>query len=186
MSKTVKDMIVREYRNRFKDLEGAVAVELRGLDAITTNNLRSHLRRKDVRVTVVKNSLAKRAFGGSALEPLSPALKGPTAVVYGLGPSVVDVAREVVTWAKEHDRKGEQYLFKGAVLEGVYYDGPKGVQKLASMPTRSEAIAQVITLAISPARNLVAAAAGPGRRVAGILKTVRERLEKNEPITATA
>jgi len=186
MSKTIKEMIVREYRTRFEGVEGAVAVELRGLDSTTTNRMRSHLRSKDVRVTVVKNSLAKRAWAGSALEPLSPSLVGATAVVFGRGPSVVDVAREIVGWARAHDKKREKFHFKGAVLEGVYYDGPAGVEKLSRMPTRDEAISQVITIVLSPAKTLVGAAVGPGRRVLGIVKEIESRLEKGETISAKA
>lgn len=186
MSKTVKDMIVNEYRTRFEGVEGAVTVELRGLDSLTTNRMRTHLRTKDVRVTVVKNALARRAFAGSALEPLGPSLKGPTAVVYGRGPSVVDVAREVVAWVKEHDKKREKCHFKGAVLEGVYYDGPAGVEKLSKMPTREEAISQVITIVLSPAKKVVGIAVAPGRNVLGIVKEVQTRLEKGEAIAAKA
>jgi large subunit ribosomal protein L10 len=186
MSKTVKEMIVREYRTRFEGVEGAVAVQLRGLDSITTNRMRSHLRSKDVRVTVVKNSLAKRAFSGGKLEPLSPALSGPTAVIYGRGASVVDVAREVVNWVKENDKKQERCQFKGAVLEGIYYDGPAGVDKLSKMPTRAEAISQVITLVLSPAKTVAGLAVGPGRRVLGIVKEVQTRLEKGQTIAAKA
>jgi len=186
MSKTVKEMIVRDYHARFKGVEGAVAVEVRGLDSISTNHMRSHLRSKKVRVTVVKNSLAKRAFAGGALEALAPSLKGPTAVVYGEGPSVVDVAREIVAWVKQHDKKQEKCHFKGAVLEGVYYDGPAGVDKLSKMPTRDEAIAQVIAIVLGPSKKVVGAAVGPGRRVLGIVKEIESRLEKGQSITATA
>lgn len=186
MSKTIKEMIVKEYRTRFTGVEGAVAVELRGLDSISTNRMRTHLRAKNVRVTVVKNSLAKRAFAGGALEALTPSLAGPTAVIYGQGPSVVDVAREVVKWAKDHDKKREKYHFKGAVLEGVYYDGNAGVEKLSKMPTRQEAIAQVVAIVLSPAKKVIGVAVAPGRRVLGIVKEVQTRLEKGEAITAKA
>jgi len=186
MSKTVKEMIVREYRKRFDGVEGAVAVELRGLDAGSTNRMRSHLRGKDVRVTVVKNSLARRALAGGRLEPLSGVFTGPTAVVYGVGPSVVDVAREVVKWAKDHDKNKEKYIFKGAVLEGVLYEGPAGVDKLSKMPTREEAVAQVIAIALSPAKKVVGIAVAPGRRLLGIVKEIQTRLEKGEAIAARA
>lgn len=186
MSKTIKEMIVREYKHRFDGVEGAVAVELRGLDALSTNRMRSHLRGKNVRVAVVKNSLARRAFAGGRLEPLGPVFTGPTAVVYGVGPSVVDVAREVVKWAKDHDKNKEKYLFKGAVLEGVLYEGPAGVEKLSKMPTREEAVAQVITILLSPARKVIGVAVSPGRKVLGIVKEIQTRLEKGQSIAAKA
>lgn len=186
MSKTVKEMIVREYRKRFDGVEGAVAVELAGLDAIATNRMRSHLRSKSVRVTVVKNSLARRAFAGGGLEALGKVFVGPTAVVYGVGPSVVDVAREIVKWADEHDKKREKYRFKGAVLDGVLYEGPAGVEKLSKMPTREEAVATVIAIALSPAKKVIGAAVSPGRRVLGIVKEIQTRLEKGQTITAVS
>ncbi|MBM4112433.1 MAG: 50S ribosomal protein L10 [Phycisphaerae bacterium] len=186
MSKTIKELIVREYRKRFDGVEGAVAVELRGLDALSTNRMRTHLRGKNVRVTVVKNSLAQRAFKGGRLEPLSDVFKGPTAVVYGVGPSVVDVAREVVKWAKDHDKNKEKYLFKGAVLEGVLYEGAAGVDKLSKMPTREEAVAQVVAIVLAPARKVVGVAVSPGRTLLGIVKEIQTRLEKGEAIAAKA
>ena len=42
MSKPVKNLIASEYESRFKDLTGAVVVEIRGLDAQSTTSMRNH------------------------------------------------------------------------------------------------------------------------------------------------
>jgi ribosomal protein L10 len=102
MSKTIKDMIVREYKKRFTGVEGAVLVELRGMAGIDNTGLRLKMHAKQVRVTVVKNALARKAFEGTALEVLAPGLSGPTAVVYG-GDSVVGIARDLVKMAKDQE-----------------------------------------------------------------------------------
>ena len=70
MSKPVKGMIIDAYKERFAGIEGAVIVDLRGLNAIENNELRNELRTRNVRVTVVKNSLARKAIAGTPLEPV--------------------------------------------------------------------------------------------------------------------
>jgi large subunit ribosomal protein L10 len=72
------------------------------------------LLQKNIRVTVMRNTLAKKAFNGTSLEALEPSLVGPTALAYG-GESVVDVARALVDWAK----KVKNLDLKGAVLDGT-------------------------------------------------------------------
>lgn len=181
MSKAVKQLILSEYKKRFTGVEGAVLVELRGVPGIDNNRMRVDLRKQSVRVTVVTNSLAKRAFEKTPLEALVPGLTGPTAVVYG-GESVVNVARELVRWAKEL----EKLTLKGACIDGEWFGGKEGVERLAKFPTREEAQAKVVTLVLSPARKAVAAIKGPGGRLLGVIKSVQERLEKGEAIAPVA
>ncbi|MBM4106555.1 MAG: 50S ribosomal protein L10 [Phycisphaerae bacterium] len=181
MSKPVKDLVVAEYRRRFGGVEGAVVVQIRGLDALGTAKLRGDLRKKAMRISVVKNTLARKAFEGTALSALHPALAGPSAIVYG-GQSVVDVAREIVDRAK----KVKEIELKAACLDGEFYGGVDGVTKLSTMPTREEALCQVVTLFLSPAKKLVAAALGPGGRVMGVVKEIQTRLERGEAIARTS
>lgn len=181
MSKPVKDMIVAEYKRRFADIEDAVLVNIRGIDANKNNELRLGLLEKEIRVTVISNTLARRAFKDTKLEGLDPALEGPSALVYG-GASVVEVAREVIDLAKEI----EELELKGAVLDGTQFIGANEVKRLGTFPTREEAQAKVVTLILSPARNLVGAVQGPGGRLLGIVKTIEEKLEKGETIEKTA
>jgi large subunit ribosomal protein L10 len=177
MSKPVKQLIVKEYRKRFENIEAAVLVEIRGMDAFATNRMRNEFARKAVRVTVVKNNLARQALKGSSIETLASHFSGPSALVYGPG-SVVDLARDLVKWAKGV----EQFVFKAAVLDGVVYEGVAGITQLSKMPTREEAQARVVTLVLAPGGKVVGAAKGPGARVLGIVKEIQSRLEKGETI----
>ena len=177
MSKPVKEMIVREYKERFEGTDDALVVSLRGIDNAGTGKIRKDLRAKDIRVQVVRNSLAVKAFEGTGLAGLEPVLKGQSAVVYG-AETVVDVAREIVEVVKEFP----DIELKGAVLDGQLFEGDSGVKELSKFPTRDEAIAQVITLVLSPARNLAGQLKGPGGRLAGILKAIEEKLENGESI----
>ncbi|MBL9141401.1 MAG: 50S ribosomal protein L10 [Phycisphaerae bacterium] len=181
MSKPVKELIVKEYRKRFDGIEAAVLVEIRGMDALSTNKMRNEFASRSVRVTVVKNHLARQALKGGAFESLSSHFSGPSALVYGQG-SVIDLARDLVKWAKGN----QNFVFKAAVLDGVVYEGPAGVHQLSKLPTRAEAQSQLVTLVLSPARNLLGAAIAPGANVLGIVKEIQARLEKGETISAKA
>jgi len=181
MSKPVKDLITDSYRQRFEGVEGAVLIDIRGIDANANNRFRDSLREKSIRVTVVKNSLAKRAWSDTTLQPLTDLLDGSSAAVYATDEdtSVVSVARELINWAKEL----KTLEFKGAVLDGIQF-GPDQIKALSEYPTREEAQAQVITLLLSPARNLAGQIAGPGGKLAAIIKAIEEKLEKGEEIKA--
>jgi len=181
MSKSIKEMMVREYRDRFDGLSQALLVDIRGIEANENNSLRLGLHSQDIRITVLRNNLARDAFGGTDLEALIPSIDGPTALCYG-GESVVDVAREIVSWAK----KVEHLDLKGAILDGELFEGEAGVKLLSTFPTREEAQAKVVQLMLSPAGNLVGASLSPGRNIMGIVKEIRERLEDGKTIEQTA
>ncbi|MGI9013764.1 MAG: 50S ribosomal protein L10 [Phycisphaerales bacterium] len=177
MSRPVKEMIVDDYKRRFADVENALVIDVRGIEANENNALRLDLLKKEIRVTVVKNTLARKAFEGGTLESLTPALDGPAAVAYG-AESVVEVARALVDWAK----KVKQLELKGACLDGEFFEGDEGVKRLSTFPTRIEAQAKVVQLLLSPARNLVGCALAPGGNITSILKTIQEKLEGGEVI----
>jgi len=179
MSKPVKDLMTQSYQQYFADLNGAVVVDMRGVHGNATNRMRADLVNKDIKITIVKNSLAKRAFDGSDLEPLSDYLEGPSALVYPVSEqaSVISTARELIEWAKEV----QQLEFRGAVLEGIRF-GPDQIEELSKYPTRDEAQAKVAQLLLSPAQNLASQITGPGQRVAGLVDAIREKLENSEQI----
>ena len=180
MSKTVKNLLTQSYKNRFSDLSQAMVIDVRGIEANDNNALRTGLAQKQIKITVVRNALAKTAFAGTALEPLNDVIDGPSALVYG-GESVVNVARELIDWAK----KLQNLELKGAVLDGIVF-GPDQMDALSKYPTRDETQAQVVQLFLSPAKNLAGAVKGPGSKIASILKTIEEKLEKGEAIARVA
>ena len=174
-------MIVTEYRRRFDDITDALIIDIRGIDANENNKLRVDLFDKDIHITVLKNSLAKTAFKGTNLEVLTTTLTGPTALVFG-GDSVVDVARNLVDWAK----KVKKLDLKAAILDGELFEGADGVKRLSNFPTKEEAQGTVVQLVLSPAGNLAKAATSPGSNLLGIIKEIRTRLEEGNTIEKIA
>ena len=177
MSKLVKGMMIREYQSRLEGVDDALLISIRGISSNTTNEIRSGLLAKDIHVTMIRNALAKKACEGTGLESLGPLLEGSSTLAYG-AESVVDVAREMVELLKSHP----DLELKGAVLDGLLFEGEAGVEALSKYPTREEAIGNVVTLVVSPARKLVGAIKGPGSNLAGIVESIEDKLEKGEAI----
>lgn len=181
MSKPVKNLMIRDYQDRLEGVSDALVISVRGVPGIENNRMRVALAQKNIRVTVVRNNLARHAFKDTPLAALERLFDGPTALAYG-GESVVDVAREIAKFAKDL----ANLELKGAILDGELFEGKAGVERLSRFPTRDEALAQTVTLILSPAQKLVGQVKGPGGRVMGIIKTIEEKLEKGEAVAKTA
>jgi len=173
MSKPVKDLITQEYKNKYGELDNACVVSVIGLDAISTNQLRGELRSKNIRLQVVKNSLFRRAFADTVLEPLSKALDGPCALVSG-GESVIDLAKILVDLQKTYPKLD----LKMGLMDG----DPEliDVKQLAKMKSKDDLMAELAMLISSPARNLAGCLAGPAGRIAGCLKAMVDKEEGSE------
>ena len=185
MSKTIKQIMMRDYKTRMTskaegggtELQDAMLISIRGVKAVDTTKMRQGLAKKNIKVTVLRNSLARKVFEGTPLAPLNELLTGANAIAYG-GNSVVEVAREIVGLIE----KMPLVELRGAVLDGQLFKGKAGVEELSKFPTREEAIGRAVTLIVSPGRKLVAQVKGPGSNIAGIVKAIETKLEKGEAI----
>lgn len=185
MSKYVKDLITKDLGKRFEGLDGVGVINPRGVDATKTNQLRRRLREKGLRMTVVKNSLARRAVEGSKLTGFDKLLDGASAVVYGKDASISAMARLLLDEQKA-DAKIE---LRGIFFDGEVYVGDAGVKTVSTMPTREEAIANIISAILGPGKKLAAALKGPGGTLGGVLKTIETKAKERgdaEPAAAEA
>lgn len=174
MSKPVKDVITHEYHNSYSELESACVVNVIGLDAISTNRLRNDLKSKNIRLQVVRNTLARRALADRPLAPLASAMKGPCALVTG-GDSMIDVAKHLVSLKKTYPKME----LKVGIIDG----DPDliDVEQMAKMKSRVEMLGEVAMLIASPGRRLAGCIASPGGKIAGCVKAVVEKAEKAGP-----
>jgi large subunit ribosomal protein L10 len=182
MSKQVKDLITKELTGKLEDLEGLAVINPRGISAIKNNLMRRRLHEKGLKMTVVRNTLARRAVSGeSKLKGFDGLLAGPSAVIYG-PVSIPTIARVVLDEKKADDT----IELRGVFFDGEMYLGDKGVEQVSKLPTREEAIGSLVSLILSPARNLAGIFKGQGGKIASILKTVEDRAKDKEGGTPAA
>ena len=182
MSKLVKGLITKELSERLKDIDGVGVINPRGINGNKNHGIRRRLHEKGLKMLVVKNTLAKRAVGGSKLEGFDKLLDGPSAVVYGKA-SIAVIARTLLD-EKKNDEKLE---LRGVFFDGEVYVGDKGVESASKLPTREEAIGNLVAAILGPGRKLAAALKGPGGKLGAVLKTIEDKAKEKEgaaPATA--
>jgi len=182
MSKKVKNLIEKELTAKFSPLDGVAVISPKGIDGTKNNLMRRRLGAKGVKITVVKNTLARRAASGTKLKGFDKLLDGPSAVVYGKSASISAIARMLM----EEKKNDETLELRGVFFDGEIYPGEKGVDTVSKLPTREEAIAGIVVSVLGPGRRLLVAVKGPSGKVAGILKSIEEKAKAAAPEAAAS
>ncbi|GAF72939.1 unnamed protein product [marine sediment metagenome] len=173
MSKPVKTLLRKELIRRLAGADSLTVLSLAGVDGVAGNRIRQQLKAKDIRLTVVKNSVARQALKEVDLAVACELIEGPCALVIG-GASPVAVVRQLLELAKE----APTLKVCGALMEGVVF-GPDRVDELGRFPTREEALANLAGMMLAAAGRLAAIALAPGSRVAGAIKAMADKAQEN-------
>lgn len=143
----LKQPIVDEIAALFDGATSAVVVDYRGLTVEQDTALRKQLREAGVSYKVFKNTLIKRAAKDTVFAALEPDLAGPTALAISKSDATAP-ARILAKFAKTADK----LELKAGVVEGTYYDA-KGIQIVATIPSREELLGKLLGSIQSPITN---------------------------------
>ena len=119
MSKYVKELISRDISQRLQGVEDALLVNVVGINANQTVVLRRELRSKDIKLMVVKNSMARHATEGTPLAPAFEGVEGTLALVWG-GEDFITLVKEVSQLDKS--KEYERFEARGGVMDGEELD----------------------------------------------------------------
>ena len=163
-----KKELVAEVTEVAKTALSVVAAEYRGLTVSQMTDLRAKARAQGVYMRVVKNTLARKAFAGTAFEPVGPKLKGPLVLAFSKDDPGA-AARVVKAFAKDHEKLVATLVSLGGdVLSG------KDLEKVASLPTRAQALSQLLGVLKAPIQKLVGTIAAPNQKLVRTLAAVRD------------
>jgi large subunit ribosomal protein L10 len=149
MDRAGKEESLGQIKASFVDVSSVVLVEYAGLTVPTVTAMRDDFRKAGCHYRVLKNSLVKIAVKGSALEPMSKLLKGPTAVIWTTGEPQVP-AKIALKWAKEQPK----LVVKGGFFDGNVLDAA-GVDALGRLPGKPEAQAQLLMTFLAAPQTFV-------------------------------
>ena len=165
LNRSEKEAVISDVTGLAAKAQTLVLAEYRGITVADMTRLRSTARSNGVSLSVLKNTLARRAVAGSAFEVVADQMSGP--LIYGFSVDAVAAAKVVAEFAKTNDK----LVIRAGAYGGKVLD-VNGVKQLASIPSKEVLLAQLLGLMQSPisrtARVLAALAEqrGAGAEVA--------------------
>ncbi|MGD9992333.1 MAG: 50S ribosomal protein L10 [Salinivirgaceae bacterium] len=171
MKREDKAVVINELAQKLKDASHFYLTDISSLNAEDTSNLRRKCFEKDIELLVVKNTLLRKAMEQSERDysEMFEVLKGATSVMF------TEAANVPGKLIKELRKKSDKPVVKAAYVEETVYIGDNMLDTLATIKSKNELIADVISLLQSPAKNVVSALQSGGQTITGVLKTLSEK-----------
>jgi len=143
LNRSEKEAVISEVTSLAAKAQTLVMAEYRGITVADMDQLRITARSNGVTLSVLKNTLVRRAVAGSAFEPATEQMSGP--LIYGFSEDAVAAAKVVAEFAKTNAK----LVIRGGVYGGKVLD-VEGVKQLASIPSKEVLLAQLCGLLMSP------------------------------------
>ena len=171
MNKEEKIKVVEDLKNDLVECKTLYLTDIAGLDSIQTSKLRRECFNSNVKLSVVKNTFLHRAMEESGVDfgELKEHLKGNTSIMfsdYGNAPAKV---------IKKFRKDGDKPILKGAFIDEAIYIGDEQIDFLSTLKSKAEIIGEIISLLQSPAKNVISALKSGGGKIAGLVKTLKEK-----------
>jgi large subunit ribosomal protein L10 len=166
LNRSEKEAVVNDVTGLAAKAQTLVMAEYRGITVADMTKLRIAARSNGVELTVLKNTLARRAVAGSGFAVASDMMTGP--LIYGFSEDAVAAAKVIADFAKGNDK----LIVKGGAYAGKALNAD-GVKSLAAIPSKEVLLSQLLGLMQSPIS-----------RFARVLAAVAE--QRAEPAAAEA
>lgn len=169
-SKAQKQKDLDALTEQFKKAKAAMVVGFQKMTVAKDQELRNQLREAGVSYEVVKNTLARRASEGTALEPAAEHFKGVTAVALSTS-DPVGLSKAISKFSKANP---DIFTFKAGVVEGKVV-ALNEVEAIATLPSKEELIAKIMFLINCQAQRLATVISAVPRNLAVVVKQVSEQ-----------
>ncbi len=143
LNRSEKEAVISEVTTLAAQAQTLVIAEYRGITVADMTKLRNQARSNGVTLSVLKNTLARRAVTGSSFEVVADQMTGP--LIYGFSVDAIAAAKVVAEFAKTNDK----LVIRAGVYGGKALD-VNGVKQLASIPSKEVLLAQLCGLLMSP------------------------------------
>lgn len=166
-----KQGIVAAVRAAAENALSAVLVDFRGMSVVELTDLRCRARESGVQLRVVRNTLLKRAVVGTAYEKLGAAVGGPTMLALSL-----EDPGAAARLLKNATTEFEALAIKALAVDGQVFEAAE-IDRLATLPTREQALAQLLGVIKAPIGKLARTLNEVPSKLARALAAVRDAKE---------
>ena len=147
MTKTQKTALIEHLSAEFKASSAIAVCDYKGLNVKQLEELRANARNQNIKVQVIKNTLATIALKNSSIEGLN--LKENNIFVW----SDDQIALSKII-CKFSDSVGGKLVIKVGYYEGQIVDA-KHIESVSKLPSREELIGMLLSVWTAPARYFV-------------------------------
>lgn len=171
-TKAQKQKDLDALAEQFKNAKAAMLVGFQGMTVAKDQELRNQLREAGVSYEVVKNTLARKAAEGTALEAARDQFKGVTAVALSTG-DPVGLSKAISKFSKANP---EIFTFKAGIVEGKVV-ALRDVEAIASLPSKEDLISKIMFLFNAQAQRLAMVTSAVARNLVIVMDQVRAQKE---------
>ena len=172
MNKNEKQLMIDDLSKRLDDNNVIYITDISDLDAVATSSLRRQCFAKNIKLSVVKNTLLKKAMEnvqGKNFTELYDVLPGPTAIMLS------DTGNLPAKLIQDFRKKNDKPILKGAFVEESVYVGDDQLNSLVDIKSKDELLGEIVGLLQSPAKNVISALSSSKNTIAGLVKTLSEK-----------
>jgi large subunit ribosomal protein L10 len=172
MNKNEKQLMIDDLSKRLDDNNVIYITDISDLDAVATSSLRRQCFAKNIKLSVVKNTLLKKAMEnvqGKNFTELYDVLPGPTAIMLS------DTGNLPAKLIKDFRKKNDKPILKGAFVEESVYVGDDQLDSLVDIKSKDELLGEIVGLLQSPSKNVISALSSSKNTIAGLVKTLSEK-----------
>ncbi len=163
-----KKEIVAEVAEVAANAVSVVAADYRGLTSSEMTELRANARNANIKLRIVRNTLARIAFSGTDYESMNDSLVGPIMLAFS-SDEPGSTARLMRDFAKDHNKLEVRAISLG----GQVFDASQ-LDAVAKLPTKDEAIARLMSVMQAPITKLVRTMAEPHAKLVRTFAAVRD------------
>lgn len=177
MQKEDKERVVAELTEKLRTAETLFVADYRGLTMPQIDSLRGKLIENGARLSVVKNTLTRRAAEAAGADALLALLEGPSAIAF------IEADGDMVAVAKalaDSARETKVLEIRGGVMQGREISA-SDVEELAKLPPLDVLRGQVLGAIIAPLSAIAALLNAPLQNLYGLIEARIEQLNANQP-----
>jgi large subunit ribosomal protein L10 len=168
-----KERVVAELTEKLRTADTLIVADYRGLTMPQIDALRSKLIENGARLSVVKNTLTRRAAEAAGADALLALLEGPSAIAF------IEADGDAVAVAKalaDSARDTKVLEIRGGVMQGRVVSGPEVVE-LSKLPPLEILRGQVLGAIIAPLTAIAALVNAPLQNLYGLIDARIEQLQ---------
>jgi len=168
LTKNQKKQLAKDFIENLVESKATVVIDYKGMTVGEISELRGKLREQNIKMKVLKKSVAQVAFNDQKIELDVRSMEGQLAFVYG-GDDEVSAAKIISKFSKDN----ESLKMLAGVLENKAMDQAE-MTALSKLPSKDELLAKVVGSLKAPISGFVNVLGGNLRGLVSVLSAIKD------------